>query len=156
MVRINGYADAGDQLERCCRQLVGLTQDGADLCRDSHCIIRLRDGIQQYDELIPSKATDGVRSADTLHQTARNHFQNLIAGPVTVGIIYFLELVDIQVQNRQIALFPGNTGQRILNTIQNQDRKSTRLNSSHVKISYAVFCLEKKRTKTAPTERAPP
>src|SRR5690606_41933673 len=25
------------------------------------------------------------------------------------------------------------------------DRKSTRLNSSHVKISYAVFCLQKKR-----------
>src|SRR5690606_42125469 len=25
-----------------------------------------------------------------------------------------------------------------------QDRKSTRLNSSHVKISYAVFCLKKK------------
>src|SRR5690554_7739543 len=28
-----------------------------------------------------------------------------------------------------------------------QDRKSTRLNSSHVRISYAVFCL-KKKTKT--------
>src|SRR5690606_40320322 len=27
-----------------------------------------------------------------------------------------------------------------------QDRKSTRLNSSHVKISYAVFCLNKKNT----------
>src|SRR5690606_40329580 len=27
----------------------------------------------------------------------------------------------------------------------NQDRKSTRLNSSHVKISYAVFCLTKKK-----------
>src|SRR3989442_4569190 len=26
------------------------------------------------------------------------------------------------------------------------DRKSTRLNSSHVRISYAVFCLEKKKT----------
>src|SRR5690606_40731211 len=26
----------------------------------------------------------------------------------------------------------------------NEDRKSTRLNSSHVKISYAVFCLKKK------------
>src|SRR5699024_11543110 len=26
-----------------------------------------------------------------------------------------------------------------------QDRKSTRLNSSHVSISYAVFCLKKKR-----------
>src|SRR5437868_9788685 len=27
-----------------------------------------------------------------------------------------------------------------------QDRKSTRLNSSHVSISYAVFCLKKKKT----------
>src|SRR5690606_41790593 len=29
------------------------------------------------------------------------------------------------------------------------DRKSTRLNSSHVKISYAVFCLKKKKQKKA-------
>src|SRR5690606_41294313 len=29
-----------------------------------------------------------------------------------------------------------------------RDRKSTRLNSSHVKISYAVFCLKKKTTTT--------
>src|SRR5690606_41311743 len=29
-----------------------------------------------------------------------------------------------------------------------RDRKSTRLNSSHVKISYAVFCLKKKNTIT--------
>src|SRR5438067_6498623 len=28
-----------------------------------------------------------------------------------------------------------------------RDRKSTRLNSSHVSISYAVFCLKKKKTK---------
>src|SRR5690606_14537337 len=28
---------------------------------------------------------------------------------------------------------------------ENGNRKSTRLNSSHVKISYAVFCLEKKK-----------
>src|SRR5690554_7696186 len=28
-----------------------------------------------------------------------------------------------------------------------KDRKSTRLNSSHVRISYAVFCLKKKRTR---------
>src|SRR5699024_11986884 len=28
------------------------------------------------------------------------------------------------------------------------DRKSTRLNSSHVSISYAVFCLKKKKNKT--------
>src|SRR5690606_39856677 len=33
---------------------------------------------------------------------------------------------------------PGRQGPR------GKDRKSTRLNSSHVKISYAVFCLKKK------------
>src|SRR5215475_15707881 len=31
------------------------------------------------------------------------------------------------------------------------DRKSTRLNSSHVKISYAVFCLKKKKKLTNDT-----
>src|SRR5690606_41424259 len=43
----------------------------------------------------------------------------------------------------------GNVGtlslmQRFLNISDKVDRKSTRLNSSHVKISYAVFCLKKK------------
>src|SRR5437870_11208716 len=43
------------------------------------------------------------------------------------------------------------------------DRKSTRLNSSHVAISYAVFCLKKKKKKKrditstyTPSNRAPP
>src|SRR3989442_10356777 len=31
--------------------------------------------------------------------------------------------------------------------IASEDRKSTRLNSSHVRISYAVFCLKKKKKK---------
>src|SRR5688572_32651164 len=35
----------------------------------------------------------------------------------------------------------------IINGAQNQDRKSTRLNSSHSQISYAVFCLKKKKNK---------
>src|SRR5690554_7676921 len=30
-------------------------------------------------------------------------------------------------------------------TTKERDRKSTRLNSSHVRISYAVFCLKKKK-----------
>src|SRR5690349_24246201 len=33
------------------------------------------------------------------------------------------------------------------------DRKSTRLNSSHVEISYAVFCLKKKKKKTSTSMR---
>src|SRR3712207_7805780 len=31
---------------------------------------------------------------------------------------------------------------------EGKDRKSTRLNSSHANISYAVFCLKKKKTQT--------
>src|SRR5437667_4400510 len=32
-----------------------------------------------------------------------------------------------------------------VNGIRSSDRKSTRLNSSHITISYAVFCLKKKK-----------
>src|SRR5438874_10205266 len=35
------------------------------------------------------------------------------------------------------------------------DRKSTRLNSSHVEISYAVFCLKKKKKKAINTMNIP-
>src|SRR5690554_4168107 len=50
------------------------------------------------------------------------------------------------------SLFINDSWQIVLNDIENQrtaqyelDRKSTRLNSSHVRISYAVFCLKKKK-----------
>src|SRR3712207_7482882 len=35
-----------------------------------------------------------------------------------------------------------------------RDRKSTRLNSSHANISYAVFCLKKKKTPHTPSRPA--
>src|SRR5690625_3511179 len=38
----------------------------------------------------------------------------------------------------------GADGSAVLELVGEQDRKSTRLNSSHVAISYAVFCLKKK------------
>src|SRR5690554_7432918 len=53
--------------------------------------------------------------------------------------------------------FIGNSGRRnptdefsladYLENYVRRDRKSTRLNSSHVRISYAVFCLKKKKKK---------
>src|SRR3712207_7165615 len=41
----------------------------------------------------------------------------------------------------------GNRG-RVHDQELARDRKSTRLNSSHANISYAVFCLKKKKTQT--------
>src|SRR3712207_8438525 len=39
----------------------------------------------------------------------------------------------------------GGRGQVVVGVDAVQDRKSTRLNSSHANISYAVFCLKKKK-----------
>src|SRR5699024_11276023 len=47
---------------------------------------------------------------------------------------------------QQASRHAENRHQRRLRQFLKQDRKSTRLNSSHVSISYAVFCLKKKRT----------
>src|SRR2546430_11044934 len=43
---------------------------------------------------------------------------------------------------------PGEPAERQEARVQQGDRKSTRLNSSHSQISYAVFCLKKKKTVT--------
>src|SRR3989442_9712856 len=44
--------------------------------------------------------------------------------------------------NPKLLVFMPGTGNQPFQW--SQDRKSTRLNSSHVRISYAVFCLKKK------------
>ena len=44
--------------------------------------------------------------------------------------------------DRKYAIFPW-LGTRQIMTLNYTDRKSTRLNSSHITISYAVFCLKK-------------
>src|SRR3712207_7393593 len=44
-----------------------------------------------------------------------------------------------------IALRPLEGRPALLARVDGKDRKSTRLNSSHANISYAVFCLKKKK-----------
>src|SRR2546430_4346119 len=62
--------------------------------------------------------------------------------------IYTLSLHDALpiFQVREIDLDPGDLCDASLAPAKNaRDRKSTRLNSSHSQISYAVFCLKKKK-----------
>src|SRR5688572_33418221 len=54
-------------------------------------------------------------------QARRRNLRRLVGGDVQIGLAVVGELVE--------------------------DRKSTRLNSSHSQISYAVFCLKKKKKK---------
>src|SRR5438477_6715519 len=51
--------------------------------------------------------------------------------------------VDLQEENDRFVLRADVPG-----VAAKEDRKSTRLNSSHMSISYAVFCLKKKKKKT--------
>src|SRR3712207_6972672 len=56
--------------------------------------------------------------------------------PVEPGFLTVLDSAPAKVQ--PLPGVPASTGRRAA------DRKSTRLNSSHANISYAVFCLKKK------------
>src|SRR5690606_40158476 len=74
-----------------------------------------------------------------------HHFQEL-ADPVVPLLPVLHQAVDLQgladdVRHRHPRVEGG------VGVLEDdlQDRKSTRLNSSHVKISYAVFCLKKKK-----------
>src|SRR5947209_14742685 len=48
--------------------------------------------------------------------------------------------------NQLLQMTPGTSKAQWLDAYKKIDRKSTRLNSSHANISYAVFCLKKKKS----------
>src|SRR3712207_7180303 len=54
-------------------------------------------------------------------------------------------VMDIMPVNRGHALVLPKRHATDLSELDEEDRKSTRLNSSHANISYAVFCLKKKK-----------
>src|SRR5690625_6716236 len=85
--------------------------------------------------------------------SSRERIKELIAAGVNVFRINFShaqheETKQIISDIRELSDLT-NTGIAILADLQGPklDRKSTRLNSSHVAISYAVFCLKKKKKK---------
>src|SRR5947207_10245628 len=69
---------------------------------------------------LPARAVDHVREAALL----RRHREHDRLDPAHLALVHVLQAVEAIV-----------------------DRKSTRLNSSHTVISYAVFCLKKKKEK---------
>src|SRR3712207_7235649 len=59
-----------------------------------------------------------------------------------------VELVDrLEAERTPV---PGDRGLEVRD-VDREDRKSTRLNSSHANISYAVFCLKKKKNNHSTT-----
>src|SRR3712207_7298078 len=68
----------------------------------------------------------------------------LVRRPADLAALLGRQLRDAAQHVRQLGLAPQELHARLLQ----RDRKSTRLNSSHANISYAVFCLKKKHTTT--------
>src|SRR5688572_31957706 len=64
-----------------------------------------------------------------------------------------LAVATVETVKKRVPLFIGVTSPnpreviQKMNFVKETDRKSTRLNSSHSQISYAVFCLKKKKKK---------
>src|SRR5207253_8266766 len=70
-----------------------------------------------------------------------NDDQDTVLKAVQAGAIGYV-LKDIPPENLIRAIRSVHSDRTMINPV---DRKSTRLNSSHVAISYAVFCLKKKK-----------
>src|SRR5687768_18001385 len=78
-----------------------------------------------YTTLFRSGSLLGCRGHETVHQEARDFGEGRAGGVLRVK--------------------PDQAGRA--RRVKEGDRKSTRLNSSHGYISYAVFCLKKKKKK---------
>src|SRR3712207_6899783 len=78
------------------------------------------------------RSEDAVESRERHHLQQRRDPASLVAEPPPDGV----GVLDLGRRVRPVAQL----------VLEPQDRKSTRLNSSHANISYAVFCLKKKPT----------
>src|SRR2546422_3624121 len=83
-------------------------------------------------------ALDGVSFNLTAGQTLA------VFGPNGAGKTTLLKVLAGLIRPQQGSVRVAG-GRRAIGWIGHQDRKSTRLNSSHGYISYAVFCLKKKK-----------
>src|SRR5699024_12550781 len=79
------------------------------------------------------------RSSDLVGGAPAGHGQGVDSQPDDPAV------EDLAAGDGLVVMRPGGTGLRHGSAlVVRRDRKSTRLNSSHVSISYAVFCLKQK------------
>src|SRR5262245_63288625 len=90
------------------------------------------------DEFVDNARRDGKRSL--------YFFASAICGYDKLQLVPHFELCDFiqrTPKQRKVCLIPRDCYKSTIGSKALPDRKSTRLNSSHLGISYAVFCLKK-------------
>src|SRR2546429_4972729 len=99
---------------------------------------RDRNPIQAFDFEAPPAKGFVLADNDAIRlRINRENIERLAGGESEALALADGEIVNAVVAANHLAIFVDNLASRL-------DRKSTRLNSSHGYISYAVFCLEKK------------
>src|SRR5690349_24505134 len=102
---------------------------------------------------------NGIAQMSTVIENARMTIGVKAAGTLSTGYLNALAYAKERVQGADLTQMTDKTAPRVTimhhpdvrrSLLLQKDRKSTRLNSSHVEISYAVFCLKKKITITRP------
>src|SRR5690625_7709582 len=115
-------------------------------CHPHACLAQRLDLAMQL-----GKAVQALHHRDVLHQ--RIHPDNILVdshGQLVLTDFSACHMRDLDGHRgsrelvRQTGLTEHSAPEYALNSDIGRDRKSTRLNSSHVAISYAVFCLKKK------------
>src|SRR5205814_4750767 len=135
------YADAGVPVTFIGHPLVGNVQ--ATLTREIFC---RKYGLQESRRIIT--VLPGSRRGEISHHLpilveGLREIRERIPGPpqIVVAVAPGLDAAPLQKS------LPADWGARFIPNDTYKDRKSTRLNSSHLGISYAVFCLKKKKKK---------
>src|SRR3712207_8523079 len=93
------------------------------------------------------------RSIDVKYSSIRPHTATIcwcarVSGQQDITVIFLEKERGTELKDPYILLIPRgfvNVKNTLHISCSGSDRKSTRLNSSHANISYAVFCLKKKR-----------
>src|SRR6266480_3483647 len=90
----------------------------------------------------------GIRELAALERISVPGMSKFISRLEELGLV---QRAPVEGDQRLIGLSLTTAGQKVLRSVKSKrtawlaDRKSTRLNSSHMSISYAVFCLKKKK-----------
>src|SRR5699024_12668764 len=102
----------------------------------------------EFDSPMPSIVSLSLHDALPISSSASEREHVLAANEMVLSVtipITGVKNASYEVRHKQAYDWPLVQA-AVAFKYDDQDRKSTRLNSSHVSISYAVFCLKKQRT----------
>src|SRR5699024_11362473 len=107
--------------------------------------IRQHIKMKEMNQLLMRKMIHQVNKTVSNNRKHIHHPRRLRMKPIKIKTLQKITIL-IKIEVKKITTFLK---------ITNLDRKSTRLNSSHVSISYAVFCLKKKIADTGRNTKHP-